>query len=71
MTTETGPTRCLIDLKLAHALREFMKATGSPRTPAFWCPVCKKPVFVRDGRFDHMARNPDCGKGRPTRSVLV
>lgn len=65
-------TECLIGIKLANALNQFvyaMKLQISKRNIGFRCPECKKPVNPHLGKriaahFEHFKKNPKCSLSR-------
>ena len=56
--------RCLINVEVALAIRDFVGALGEgPSKFLFLCPACKQPVRPNasdNAIFLHLKANPDC-----------
>ena len=60
-------TQCLIDVKLANALNQFLYKAGMHKDAykklGFLCPKCEEPVEPHKGpsaHFKHVKSNPHC-----------
>ncbi len=65
-------TQCLIDVDVAKAIIQLIRATGAKKiTAQFYCPECGRnvePHFKNSkAHFEHLKRNAACSLSDPSR----